>query len=497
MALLEVKNISKSFPGVLALKDVSFSLEKGEVLAVIGENGAGKSTLMRILAGVQPPDSGEILLDGKALTLPTVQSALRAGIVLIHQELNLSDNLDVAANIYLGREPRRFGLIDKSRLRRDAAAVLERICLDCSPDTIVASLSIGHQQMVEIAKALSVDARILIMDEPTSSLSQHETEQLFRVVRDLRSKGISVLYISHRLGEVKELADRVLVLRDGKVAGQLSRDQIDHERMVKLMVGREVSGLYDRKANVAGATMLEVSKLRTPAHPAHEISFSVGAGEIVGIAGLVGAGRTEVLQTLFGITPAVGGAIRIGGAEPEINSPRDAIAAGIALVPENRKQHGLILELAVRENLSLPSLRRIQFAGFLNYSQERQLSRRTIDDLGVRTPSDSQVCQYLSGGNQQKVVVGKWLATKPKILLLDEPTRGIDIGAKQEVYKLMEQLAASGVAILFVSSELEEILRMSDRTLVMHEGRLTGQLLRSQLTEESIMRLATGGLHAN
>ncbi|HEV8606671.1 MAG TPA: sugar ABC transporter ATP-binding protein [Tepidisphaeraceae bacterium] len=495
--LLEAVNISKSFPGVLALKDVSFSLEKGEVLAVIGENGAGKSTLMRILAGVQAPDSGAILLDGKAVTFPTVQSALRLGIVLIHQELNLSDNLDVAANIFLGREPRRFGLIDKPRLRRNAAAVLERICLDCSPDTIVSDLSIGHQQMVEIAKALSVDARILIMDEPTSSLSQHETEQLFRVVRDLRSKGISVLYISHRLGEVKELADRVLVLRDGKVAGQLSHDQINHERMVRLMVGREISGLYDRKANIAGAIMLEVTKLRTPAHPAHEINFSVGAGEIVGIAGLVGAGRTEVLQTLFGITPALGGTIRVGESEVSINSPRDAIRSGIALVPEDRKQHGLILELAVRENLSLPSLRRTQFAGFLNYSQERQLSRRTIDELGVRTPSDAQICQYLSGGNQQKVVVGKWLATKPKILLLDEPTRGIDIGAKQEVYKLMEQLAASGVAILFVSSELEEILRMSDRTLVMHEGRLTGQLPRSQLTEESIMRLATGGTNSN
>ncbi len=493
MALLDVGNLSKSFPGVQALKDISFSLGRGEILAVIGENGAGKSTLMRILAGVQTPDAGQIKIDDTAVEIGSVQAALRLGIVLIHQELNLSDNLSVAANIYLGREPRTLGFINKSRLRDDAAAVLDRICLDCSPDTIVADLSIGHQQLVEIAKALSVDARILIMDEPTSSLSQHETEQLFRVVRDLRSKGISILYISHRLGEVKELADRVLVLRDGRVAGELPREQIEHERMVKLMVGREISALYNRKSNPPKAPMLEVKNLRTPAHPRDEISFSLSAGEIVGIAGLVGAGRTELLQTLFGITPAAGGMIRVAGEDISIKSPIDAIRAGIALVPEDRKQHGLILEMAVRENISLPSLRRTQLGGLMNFSAERDLSRRTINELAVRTPSDAQICQHLSGGNQQKVVVGKWLATGPKILLLDEPTRGIDIGAKQEVYKLMEQLAAGGVAVLFVSSEMEEILRLSDRTLVMHEGRLTGQLSRAELTEESIMHLATGG----
>lgn len=493
MPLLEVNNLCRSFPGVLALKEVSFQLNKGEILAVIGENGAGKSTLMRILAGVQAPDSGTIKLDERPVEIASVHAALRLGIVLIHQELNLSDNLSVAANIYLGREPRTLGFINKSRLRDDAAGVLKKICLDCSPDTTVADLSIGHQQLVEIAKALSVDARILIMDEPTSSLSQHETEQLFRVVRDLRSKGISILYISHRLGEVKELADRVLVLRDGRVAGELSRQQVDHDRMVKLMVGREISALYNRQPNLPRSPILEVNNLRTPAHPRHGISFSLSAGEIVGIAGLVGAGRTELLQTLFGITPAAGGMIRVNGRDVSIKSPLDAIRAGIALVPEDRKQHGLILEMAVRENISLPSLRRTQLGGFLNFSAERDLSRRTVDDLSVRTQGDDQICQYLSGGNQQKVVVGKWLATKPKILLLDEPTRGIDIGAKQEVYKLMEQLAAGGVAILFVSSEMEEILRMADRTLVMHEGRLSGELLRTELSEEAIMQMATGG----
>ncbi|PYI90014.1 MAG: D-xylose ABC transporter ATP-binding protein, partial [Verrucomicrobia bacterium] len=322
MALLQVSNLSKSFPGVQALKDVSFNLDAGEILAVIGENGAGKSTLMRILAGVQTADSGRIVLDDKNVEIKSVQLALTLGIVLIHQELNLSDNLTVAANIYLGREPRTFGFINKSRLRDDAAQGLNRICLDCSPDTIVADLSIGHQQLVEIAKALSVDARILIMDEPTSSLSQHEADQLFRVVRDLRSKRISILYISHRLGEVKELADRVLVLRDGRVAGELSREQIDHDRMVKLMVGREISALYNRQPNPPKTPMLEVQNLRTPAHPRHEISFSLSSGEIVGIAGLVGAGRTELLQTIFGIAPAVGGLIRVNGQTISINSPR-------------------------------------------------------------------------------------------------------------------------------------------------------------------------------
>jgi ribose transport system ATP-binding protein len=493
LPLLEVSNISKSFPGVCALKDVSFSLAEGEILAVIGENGAGKSTLMKILAGVQTPDFGEIKLEGEPVKIWSVQAALRLGIVLIHQELNLSDNLDVAANIYLGREPRRLGFIDKSRLRRDASAVLSRIGLDCSPDTIVSSLSIGRQQMVEIAKALSVDARILIMDEPTSSLSQHESEQLFKVVRDLRSRGISILYISHRLGEVKQLADRVLVLRDGAVAGELAREAIDHDRMVKLMVGRDIARLYERRPNKPAAPMLDVVRLRTRAHPKHELTFAVGAGEIVGIAGLVGAGRTELLEALFGITPAISGTIRVSHTAVDIYSPEEAIEAGIALVPEDRKQYGLILEMAVRNNISLPSLRRTQLAGFLRTSAEAALSQRTVAELAVKTPSDGQICQFLSGGNQQKVVLGKWLATKPRVLLLDEPTRGIDVGAKQEVYKLMEQLAANGVAVLFASSEMEEILRMSDRTLVMHEGKITGELGREQLTEESIMHLATGG----
>jgi ribose transport system ATP-binding protein len=490
--LLEVRSITKCFPGVVALKDISLSLHRGEVLAVIGENGAGKSTLMKILAGVQTPDEGKILLDGTAVQISSVHAALKLGIALIHQELNLSDNLDVAANIFLGREPRRFGFIRKARLYQQSSVVTRQVGLDCSPRTIVRTLSIGRQQMVEIAKALSVNARILIMDEPTSSLTQHEADQLFKVISDLRSRGISVIYISHRLGEVRKLADRVVVLRDGQNAGELSRGQIEHDRMVKLMVGRDVSQFYQRTPHAPGETMLEVNGLKTPANPRHELNFSVSAGEIVGVAGLVGAGRTELLQTLFGVTPAVGGVIRVQGCPIELRSPRDAIRAGIALVPEDRKQQGLILEMAVRENLSLPSLRRTQRAGFMSRASERQISASIVRQLNIKTPSDRQVLQYLSGGNQQKVVLGKWLAMHPRILLLDEPTRGIDVGAKQEIYRIMEQLAAAGVAILFVSSEMEEILGMSDRTLVMHEGRITGGLSRQQLSEQAVMQLATG-----
>ncbi|MGA2496977.1 MAG: sugar ABC transporter ATP-binding protein [Tepidisphaeraceae bacterium] len=490
--LLQVSSLCKSFPGVKALADVSLSLNPGEVLAVIGENGAGKSTLMKILAGVQRPDSGRIELDARSITIDSVQTALSLGIVLIHQELNLCDNLDIAGNIFLGREPQRFGFIDRRAINRDAAAVLARVGLAYSPRTIVGSLTIGRQQMVEIAKALSVNARILIMDEPTSSLSAHETEQLFRVVQDLRSRGIGILYISHRLGEVKELADRVVVLRDGRNAGELAREEISHDRMVRMMVGREISQFYQRASHRPGEVLLEVEALRTPAHPRHEISFALRAGEIVGLAGLVGAGRTELLQTLLGITPAQGGRIRVRGRPVAINSARDAVREGLALVPEDRKQQGLLLEMAVSQNLSLARVRRDAIGGFLNRAAERRISADMIGRLSIKTPGGRQIAQYLSGGNQQKVVIGKWLATDPRILLLDEPTRGIDVGAKQEIYRLMEKLAGEGVAILFVSSEMEEVMGMSDRTLVMHEGRLTGQLDRQELSEEAILRLATG-----
>ena len=491
--LLEVRQATKQFPGVKALKGVDLTLRKGEVLAVIGENGAGKSTLMKILAGVQLQDTGEFLLDGRPAEIQSVHDALAKGVALIHQELNLADNLDVGSNIFLGREPLRMGLIDRGTIRRECRKHLESVGLDVDPDTIVETLTIGRQQMVEIAKALSINARVLIMDEPTSSLSQAETENLFKVIKDLRSRGVSIVYISHRLGEVKELADRVTVLRDGENAGELAREEIGHDSMVRLMVGRDVSQFYQHEAHAPGEVVLEARALRTPVHPGHELNFSVRAGEIVGVAGLVGAGRTELLQTLFGVTPLVGGEIHVGGERVDPQNPIEAIRAGLALAPEDRKQQGLALEMSVRENMSLPSLRRDQRAGFLNRGQEDSITAEMTRDMRIKTPSPEQIVRYLSGGNQQKVVLGKWLAMKPKLLMLDEPTRGIDVGAKQEIYGLMEELAKQGVAILFVSSEMEEVLGMSDRALVMHEGRITGELKREELSEEAVMQLATGG----
>jgi ribose transport system ATP-binding protein len=491
--LLEVCRVTKRFPGVVAIDGVSLELRAGEVVGILGENGAGKSTLMKILAGVQQPDGGELRLDGVRVQIDSVRSAIDRGIALIHQELNLADNLDVGANVFLGREPRRFGLIDRRRIDTETRRYLTRVGLDVDPRTPTASLAIGQQQLVEIAKALSANARVLIMDEPTSSLSAHEATRLFEVVKDLRSKGVCIVYISHRLGEVKELADRVVVLRDGRNAGALSREEITHDAMVRLMVGRDLSQFYAHTPHPPGAVALEVEGLRTAAWPGERLDFHVRAGEIVGVAGLVGAGRTEMLRALFGIDRRVAGTIRVGGRTVRLETPYDAIQAGIALVPEDRKQQGLVLEMAVRENIGLAGLRRNRRAGgLLDFAAERRDTVEMIRKLKIKTPHAEQVAQYLSGGNQQKVVLGKWLALSPSVLLLDEPTRGIDIGAKQDIYALMEELAARGVAILFVSSEMEEVLGMSDRTLVLHEGRLAGELRRDQLSEEAVMHLATG-----
>lgn len=494
--LLEARRISKHFAGVQALRNVSLAVGRGEVLAIVGENGAGKSTLMRIIAGVITPDEGEILLDGQPVRITSVSQALKLGISLIHQELNLADNLTVGANIFLGREPRRFGLIDNAKIDADSRKYLAMVGLDVSPQTIVSTLTIGKQQLVEIAKALSTNARLIIMDEPTSSLSEHEAQKLFDVIRDLKSHGVSVMYISHRLAEVEALADRVVVLRDGERTGELPREQNKRNNMVQLMIGRDVSRFYQRTPHEPGEVVLAVKGLRTHAHPQHGLSFTVRAGEVVGLAGLVGAGRSELLTTIFGITPAVSGAVKAGKLGRPPRTSREAIAAGIVLAPEDRRQTGLVLPMNVKCNLSLASLRRDQrrglLRGFLNSAAENRVSATMIQLLRIKTASDRQVVRYLSGGNQQKVVLGKWLCLEPRVLLLDEPTRGIDVGAKEEIYKLMDQLAGRGVAILFVSSELEEIISMSDRAMVIHEGRITGELSRAELSEESVMRLATG-----
>jgi len=489
---LEVRGLCKQFPGVRALHQVSLKLHQGEVLALIGENGAGKSTLMKILAGVQPADSGEYHIEGKPVAFQNVRDALASGIALIHQELNLAANLDLAANIFLGREPGKFGFVDDKAVHSGAGQYLKRVGLNLPTETLVGDLPIGKQQLVEIAKALSCDARVLIMDEPTSSLSQKETETLFEVVHDLREQGISVIYITHRLSEVKTLADRVTVFRDGKNAGDLSREEIDHGAMVQLMVGRELSEFYDRKIHEPGEVVLKLDKVRSPAHPHTEISLQIRTGEVVGVAGLVGAGRTELLETIFGVTPALGGTMKIGGEPIHPQSPQEAISAGMALVPEDRKLHGLVLPMTVRENASLASLNRDQKSGLLNFEAEKEVATEAVDQLQIKTPHLDQIARLLSGGNQQKIVLGKWLALKPRLLMLDEPTRGIDVGAKREIYKLMEKLAGEGIAILFVSSEMEEVLGMADRALVMHEGAIAGELKRNELCEETVMQLATG-----
>ncbi len=494
--LLEVRNVSKRFAGVTALSKVSLEFGRGEVHAVIGENGAGKSTLMKIMAGVQSPDEGQILLDGKPVNIDSVESALDHGIALIHQELNLADNLDIGANIFLGREPRkfgsqRFGIIDFKRIQSESRKFLAMVGLDLEPTTLVKHLTIGRQQLVEIAKALSVDARVLIMDEPTSSLSQHEADALFAVINDLRAKGVTVIYISHRLREIEAIADRVSVLRDGQNAGELSRDEITHEAMVSRMVGRDISAFYARADHEIGEPLLSVQNLRTRAWPAHQISLEVRAGEMVGVAGLVGAGRTEVLNAIFGIEPPISGSVHVAG-RPVASSCRGAIDAGMALVPEDRKSQGLILEMSIRGNIGLPGLDRYKkFGGFLDRHRERDDSAKMIAEMNIKTHDDSKQVQLLSGGNQQKVVIGKWLTMNPRVLLMDEPTRGVDIGAKQEIYRLMEELAERGVAVLFVSSELEEVMSMADRVIVMHEGRVTGELTRERFSEAAIMKLAT------
>ena len=496
---LEATGIHKRFPGVHALNNVNATFSLGEVVAVIGENGAGKSTLMKVIAGVHPPDAGTIQLEGEPVAIPTVSKATELGIAFIHQELNLSDNLSVGTNIFLGREPRKFGrlgIIDRKTIQRNTRDILDQLEMDCDPETTVRELSIGHQQMVEIAKALSQNARMIIMDEPTSSLTQHETDCLFDLIRSLKSQGVCIVYISHRLMEVGQIADRVIVLRDGENSGELAHDEIDHERMVSLMVGRSLTRFYQRRERQIGAPVLEVSDLVAPGLSGHPINFTLRAGEVVGMAGLVGAGRTELAQAIFGAEGAISGIIKVDGDIVEVKEPRDAINAGIALVPEDRRDYGLITEFAVRDNISLSALDQYQTGKFVRRKEVADLAREAVNEFNVKTTSIENEVGLLSGGNQQKVALARWISLKPKVLLLDEPTRGIDVGSKSEIYQLIERLADQGVAILAISSDLEEILRISDRVLVMHDGALAGELGREALSEETVMALATGASQA-
>jgi ribose transport system ATP-binding protein len=496
--LLEMRGISKAFPGVQALDNVSLTLRAGEVLALMGENGAGKSTLIKVLAGIHRPDAGEIRIDGRPVVIGSVHDALAAGVSVIHQELILAENLDVAANIFLGREPRwggPLGLINRRQQRRDALTWMKAVGLDIDPGTPVGDLSTGRRQMVEIAKALSLRSRILVMDEPTASLSARESETLFALIEDLRKQGVGIIYVSHRMPEVARLADRTVVLRDGRNAGELGRQELVlPDNVIRLMVGRELKKhpAREKPPSAAADLVLAVEDLRFPgcAAPA---SFELRRGEILGLAGLVGAGRTELASAIFGVNPSPTGRIRVSGREVRIGSPADAVAAGIALVPEDRKAQGLVLEMTVRENTSLPGLARMAGpAGLLPYFAERTLAREQIDALRIRTPGPEQLAKNLSGGNQQKVVLAKWLALNPAVLILDEPTRGIDVGAKGEIYALMGRLADAGMGILMISSDMEEVIALSDRVMVMHEGRISGFLEKGRIAEEEILRLAAG-----
>lgn len=491
--ILEMKGISKRFPGVIALDSVDLEVYPGEVVALAGENGAGKSTLMKILGGVYQPDEGQIRIEGKEVTINSVSDAISRGIGFIHQELNVLDNLNIGENVFLGREPTWGGplrLVDRQKLHELTQAYLKRLGLDVPSRTPLGELSIAQQQMVEIAKTLSLDARILIMDEPTSSLTLTETERLLEVTKDLRSHGVSIIYISHRLGEIKDLADRVVVLRDGRNAGQIAREEINHDSIVKLMVGRDLKHFYEPPTVTERQRYVEAEELRTRRYPTKPVTFDLRKGEILGFAGLVGAGRTEVAQAIFGVDGPLNGQLKLDGKPVKIFSPQDAIAHGIYLIPEDRRRSGLILEVPIRENITLPALSRYASAGLIIYEAERKVSNEMLSKLNIKAPSVESNAGNLSGGNQQKVVLAKWLSLNPTVLIFDEPTRGIDVGAKAEIYQLMRGLAESGVAIMMISSDMEEILGESDRVAVMHEGIITGILERDQCNEEAIMRLA-------
>ena len=491
--VLEMRNVTKRFPGVLALNNVQFSLRPGEVHCLVGENGAGKSTLMKILAGAQPMDSGEIILSDEPVTIHSPHHAQQLGISMIYQEFNLSPYLSVAENIFLGREPRLGGtpFINWKKMYADAREILGRIRVDLDVRKPVNECSVAQQQMVEIGKAISFNSKIIVMDEPSATLTEHELRALFDLIRTLRRQGIGLIYISHRLEEIFEIGDRVTVMRDGEYVGTNAVCDVTRDDIIRMMVGRELKDEFPKETFERGAERLRVGGLTR--HGAFSnVSFATHCGEIVALTGLVGAGRTEVARAIFGADRIDGGQIHLDGKPVTVRSPQDAIRQGIGLLTEDRKGQGLVLGMTVRENTTLANLRSLVKFLFVNRREERSVTERYVRELQIKTPSIEQVVQNLSGGNQQKVVLAKWLFTQSKFLIFDEPTRGIDVGAKVEIYKLMNELVRKGVSILMISSELPEVLGMCDRILVMHEGRLAGELSRKDATQERIMQIATG-----
>ncbi len=494
---LEMRGIEKSFPGVKALRGVDLSVRAGEIHALMGENGAGKSTLMKVLAGAYRADKGEVRINGQPLTLGDPAASRKSGVTLIYQEISLAPNLSVAENIFLGEEISRGGMVNRAAMRARATEVLRTLGTSFGPEARVGRLSIAEQQQVEIARALHRQSRVLVMDEPTAALSDRETERLFGLIRKLREEGLAIVYISHRMAEVYALADRVSVLRDGGYVGTLERSELSAERLIQMMVGRPLGEFYRHARHTAGAEVLEVKNVSDARGKVRGVSLTLRAGEIVGLAGLVGAGRTELARLIFGADRLVGGSVLIEGKELRARSPLGAIRAGIGYVPEDRKQLGLFLEMSASENITMNVLDRESVgASVLRPKRLRQLTLQAIKDFAVRVASPAAKALGLSGGNQQKLLVARWVEIGPKVLLLDEPTRGVDIGAKSEIYRLVGELAAKGLAVLFISSELPEVIGVSDRVLVMREGHLTGELRggegRDAITQENIMALATG-----
>ena len=496
--ILQAKSISKSFGGIKALDCVDLEVYKGQVNAIVGENGAGKSTLMKVLTGVYQDYEGQIILDGHTVTFASPKEAQNNGIAIIHQELNLIPYLSIAENVFLGREfVNRLGLIDTRRMHDETTKLLERLDLNINPRIQVSRLRIGQQQIVEIAHALSLDTRIVIMDEPTSAISEHEIKVLFDLIRSLKAQGVAIVYITHKLDELFQIADSVTVLRDGKLVGSSSIEDVTHDDIVRMMVGRDIKEFFVKTDVVKSDEVLSVRDLCL-AHPRRRgdyvvdhIRFTVKAGEVLGLFGLMGAGRTELLETIFGLHPKrASGDIFLNGRKIEVNSPIDAIRWGMGFITEDRKYEGLVLNMSVAASISLASLQKTERFGFLSTALETQLAQGYVERLRIKTPSVKQIVENLSGGNQQKVVIAKWLATHPRILLLDEPTRGIDVNAKNEIYRLISELTQAGLAIVMASSELPEIMAIADRIVVLSEGRQTAEFALSQATEELIMKAA-------
>ncbi|MCU1288512.1 MAG: xylose transporter ATP-binding protein [Acidobacteria bacterium] len=500
--ILEMRSITKEFPGVKALDGVTLDLYAGEFHSLVGENGAGKSTLMKVLSGVYPAGTygGDIVVEGETRQFKTVRDAENAGIAIIFQELSLVKELTVAENIFLGREPSRFGVINWTELYQKAGKLLKDLNLPINPKTPVGNLGIGSQQLVEIAKALSQNAKILVLDEPTAALTESEVETLFDILRNLKARGVGMIYISHKLGEVFEMSERITVLRDGKTVGTSDAKDLTVQTVIAKMVGREVGDIFPASSHEFGETALEIKNLtayeaETNKLLVDNVSFSVRKGEVLGISGLMGAGRSELLMSIFGAHYGKrAGEVFVEGKKVSINSPSEAIRNGIGFVTEDRKRFGLILDQTILDNMTLAGLKRIGGAFLISRSRENLAAKKSMTELRVKANSPLTVAGTLSGGNQQKVVLGKWLLTNPKVLFLDEPTRGIDVGAKQEIYANINELARQGLAIVMVSSELPEIMGLSDRIIVLHEGKMTGEFTRSEATPEKVMAAATGNL---